>query len=422
MATIEELERQILQLQREMLENSQNLQTLIQKADRAIDTAQHAYKVDHYGMIWVWDYDQQGYRRTQMRVCSPEIPNEAVTTEKMAKGAVSGEKIADGAVTSDKIAAHTIKSGNIAPEAVTADKIMDQAITGDDIGRGIPNGKLADYSVSTRNIQPHAVTFDKMNEETLAYFQGLAQNITDRFNRIAEDLENQVGALDESGAAFSDRFGPNPHIGISQQALTDAWNNVYHLLEEALNRTLLGFTWNVTPTYIYGEWPTTIRITALPTNPEDKFEYIKLSVDGETVDEVVEKVSTYAFNVDLQESVNIRMDAQVLGVAYYRATEVRHYDSFWMGGGANYADVMIEADNINFSEGTRLAKDVTVGDGEHIIIVMGNTWVPAFIRADMNGAEIEFDETTVTIGDNSYKVLTSKNVFEAGTYNIDING
>ena len=83
---------------------------------------------------------------------------------------------------------------------------------------------------------------------------------------------------------------------------------------------------------------------------------------------------------------------------------------------------MIEADNINFSEGTRLAKDVTVADGEHIIIVIGESWVPAFIRADMNGAEIEFDEATVTIDGKNYKVLTSKSVFEAGTYNIDING
>lgn len=424
MSTIEELERQILQLRKEMQVNGQTLQALTQKSAKALDAALHAYKVDHYGIIWVWDTETQGYRKTQMRVCSPEIPNEAVTTEKMANGAVTGDKIQEGAVTGEKIAAHTIKSFNIAPEAVTAEKITDQSITGDDMERGIPNGKLADNAVAPRNIQPKAITFDKMNDETLAYFQILAQNLTDRFNRIAEDLENQVGSLDESGAAFSDRFGPNPHIGISQQALTDAWNNVYHLLEEALGRTLLEFTWEVTSTYIYGEWPTTVHITAHPTNPEDKFEYIKLSVNGETVDEVTEKRPDYAFDIDLQDTVDIRMDAQVLGKMWYRETTVNHYDSFWLGGGNTYTDIMDQEHNINISEGTRLAVDVTItAEKKHIIIMMGDAWVPAFIRADMNGVEIKFDDLIpVTIDGKTYKVLVSESEFEAGTYNIDING
>lgn len=275
--------------------------------------------------------------------------------------------------------------------------------------------KLKNKSVKTKHLDDKAVTPDKLSDSTKQVFEDIMKERTD-------DLQNQIDSFNEHGVSVSNKFGSDSHISISQQTLTDAWNNVYHLLEEALGRTLLGFTWVVTPTYIYGEWPTTVHITAIPTNPEDKFEYIKLSVNGEMIDEVTDKVSTYAFDIGLQTSVNIRMDAQVLGMPYYREQAINHYDSFWMGAGATYTDIMNEAHNINFSQGTRLAKDVTIADGEHIIIMMGESWVPAFIRADMNGAEIEFDEITVTIDGKNYKVLTSKSVFEAGTYNIDING
>ena len=342
-------------------------------------------------------------------ITSAKIALSAIITELIQDLAVTTAKLADGAVTTEKLNDLSVITTKIADLAVTTAKLANGAVI---------NEKLADDAVRTRNIKDRNVTGEKIAKEAI-----LPEHFgVHTFEILAADIQNQIDSMEQHGIALSNKFGSDTHIGISQDTLTDAWNNVYHLLEEALGRTLLGFTWNVTPTYIYGEWPTTIHVTALPANPEDMFEYIKLSVNGEIVDEVVTKVSSYSFDIDLQESANIRLDAQVLGKPYYRATEIRHYDSFWLGGGSTYADVMIEADNINFSEGTRLAKDVAVADGEHIIIVMGETWVPAFIRADMNGAEIEFDETTVTIDGNSYKVLTSKSVFEAGTYNIDING
>ena len=338
-------------------------------------------------------------------------------------GAIKSPHIAPEAVTTAKIGDGEVKAINIAPRAVTNEKLHEGCITGDEVEHdAVIPGKIANDAVQTRNIKDRNVTGSKIAQECIGPEHLHKSFVPGVIRPITNDLQNQIDSLEIAGVALSNKFGADTHIGISQATLTDEVNNIYHLLEEALGRTLLGFTWNVTPTYIYGEWPTTIHVAALPTNPENQFEYIKLSVNGETVDEVVTKVPSYSFDINLQESANIRLDAQVLGMLYFRTTEIRHYDSFWLGGGANYTDVMIEADNINFSEGTRLAKDVAVADGEHIIIVMGDSWVPAFIRADMNGVEIEFDETTVTIDGNSYKVLTSKSVFEAGTYNIDING
>jgi hypothetical protein len=356
-----------------------------------------------------------------------DIRDKAVTTEKLDDGAVTTEKIGDnevksrnidtGAVTTEKIGDGEVKSRNIAPGAVTNDKLEDECITGDEIeGSTVKNGKLANNAVSTRNIQSKSVVASKLGDDVVP-------TIVNPLIRLAvEDLQNQIDSLDEHGVALSNKFGLDSHIGISQQRLTDAINNIYHLLEEALDRALLGFTWNVTPTTIFGEWPTTVHITALPTNPEEVFEYLKLTVGGEVVDEIKEPVSSYSFDVDLQQTANIRLDAQVLGTAYYRATDVQHYDSFWLGAGSAYADIMDAAHAINISQGARFAKDITAEDNDHIIIVMGDTWVPGFIRADMGGVEIPFTSSDVTIDGHTYKVLVSENTYSEGTYNIDING
>lgn len=423
MATIEELERRINQLEKDLQEEKELTSATLSKANKAADYAQHAYRVDHYGIIWVWNTEQQKYCKTEMRVISPKVANRSIESRQIADNAIEGRHLVDNVIEGRMIKSKTIDGRSLKNDIIGPELIEDNSINGDSYQAGalIP-GKLADDAVQTRNIKDRNVTASKIAKKNI-YPEHLDDSFIPVFIRpITDDLQNQIDSIEASGVALSNKFGDDRHIGISQLTLTDAWNNIYHLLEEALGRSLLGFTWNVTPTYIYGEWPTTIHVTALPTNPEDLFEYIKLSVNGEIVDEVVTKVPSYSFNINLQESANIRLDAQVLGKPYYRTTEIRHYDSFWLGGGATYDDVMIEADNINFSEGTRLAKDVAVADGEHIIIVMGDSWVPAFIRADMNGVEIEFDEATVTIDGKNYKVLTSKSVFEAGTYNIDING
>lgn len=356
-------------------------------------------------------------------VTTDKISDLAVTTEKIGDGEVKSRNIAPEAVTTDKIGDGEVKTSDIANCAVTTDKLADGSITGDEIGPGAAtNGKIANDAVQTRNIKDRNVTSSKIAQKNILPEHLHQSFVPVVFGPIVKDLQNQIDSLQIHGLAVSNIFGGDPHVGISQKKLSWFANYVLNLLEEALGRTLLGYTWTVTPTYIYGEWPTTVHVSALPTNEGDFFEHIWLYSNNEQVDEVTDPTDSYSFDIDLQQSVNLRMEAQLLGTVYERTERVNHYDSFWLGGGATYADIMNEAHNINFSEGTRLAKDITVADGEHIIIMMGDAWVPAFIRADMNGAEIKFTESTVTIDGKNYKMLTSKSAFEAGTYNIDING
>ena len=350
---------------------------------------------------------------------SRHISDNAVTNNKIGDGEVKSRNIQDNAVTTAKIGDGEVKTKNIGKEAVTNEKIADDAITGDEIhGSTVQNGKIANNAVQTRNIKDRNVTGSKLALGLLRPEHFTPATIQD----ITQDLQNQIDSIQVAGYAMSNEFGTGLHIGISQQKLTNTINTLYNLLEEALGRTLRGFTWTVTPTYIYGEWPTSVHITAQPVTLGDVFEHITLKVNGEVVDQVDEQISTYSFDVPLQVSANIHLDAQILGIPYYREQLVSHYDSFWLGAGTAYTDIMDEAHNINISQGSRIARNITAADNDHIFIIIGEAWVPSFIRADMNGVEIPFTEQTVTIDGKTYKVLTSEDSYQAGTYNIDING
>jgi hypothetical protein len=94
-----------------------------------------------------------------------------------------------------------------------------------------------------------------------------------------------------------------------------------------------------------------------------------------------------------------------------------------MGAGTHYSQIMNMEHLIPITETMRDAHDVVFNNNDHLIIVMGKSMIPNFIRADINGFEIQFEEPVeVTVDNNEYAVLVSKNTYKAGTYNVDING
>ena len=76
---------------------------------------------------------------------------------------------------------------------------------------------------------------------------------------------------------------------------------------------------------------------------------------------------------------------------------------------------------ISINNGMKGNYSVPCNDGDHIYVVIGKSLREGFARADMNGVEIQFNETEVTVGGKEYVVFTSKGTIERGTYNIDIN-
>ena len=151
--------KELTETQREECEN------LLRESKRAIDWAKHAYRVDHYGYIWSYDVDTEQYHKTNMRVCTPEIADEAITTDKLADKSITTDKIAETAVTTEKIADEAVTTEKINDAAVITEKIADKTVTTEKIAdEAVTTEKINDAAVITEKIADKAVTTDKIND------------------------------------------------------------------------------------------------------------------------------------------------------------------------------------------------------------------------------------------------------------------
>ena len=257
----------------------------------------------------------------------------------------------------------------------------------------------------------------------------------DIIQRQIDDLQNQINSLIEGGVALSNTFGDNPNIGISQKALTEAVNAIWNKMESITGESLHGISLTVNPTYFIDGEGGVLHISANSMDMSSIFEKLSFywnyeqepflsyediaGIDDVSVEIPDEKV--------INNKVIITCKAQILGQPYMEQKTVTRYSSFFLGSGATYEDMMINGSfNPVYSKPIarhmRAAYDVQVAEGDHIIIVMGESLRPGFIRADINGIEIPFTERTVTVNDTVYAVLTSVDTYSEGTINVDING
>ena len=242
------------------------------------------------------------------------------------------------------------------------------------------------------------------------------KKVDDKYKGITDDLQNQIDSLEISGLALSNNFGDDPHIGVSQKTLTAAINDIWYKLEEITGETLVGINLTVTPEYYIGEEGCDVNIVAETVTENGIIEYIKVFVNDELVAEG-EDEHEFEFDVHISDTSEIKCLAQVLGVVYERKVAITHYAPFWVGAGSNYSSVMTMG-NIRNIGGNY---NIPFNGGQKLFIIMEDTVRDRFVRADMNGVEIQFTESTETIGEKTYTVLTSENTYQAGTYNIDIN-
>ena len=252
--------------------------------------------------------------------------------------------------------------------------------------------------------------------------------LSDALASKINDMKNQIDSLNKDeygkdGIAVSNAFGHNPHIGISQNTLTIAFNNLWQKIEEITGESLRGISMEVTPDYFLGNEGCEVLIKAYTANTIGIFEHIEFLVDGEKVYEADDK-DYVEFTTEIDHTSQLTCNAQIMGIPYTVQKMVYHYDAFWIGGGSQATDVMSDdaAHLVTIDKCMRAAKDVTLTNGQHIILVMGEYLRDGFIRADINGVEIDFTESTITQNGNTYKVFTSVNTYQAGTLNIDING
>lgn len=275
---------------------------------------------------------------------------------------------------------------------------------------------IAPEAIKTEHIADKQITPEKLSPR-------VAQEVV---RPLYYDLQNQIDAAEIGGFAVSNFFGDNQHVGISQKALTDAFNKVWAKIEDITGESLLGFQMAVTPEYYIGEEGCNVHVTATTVDTVGVFEEIRFLINGiqiwPTTEEEGKNVSYAEFDTEISETSVVECDAKILGVPYSKQAIITHYSSFWLGAGSTYTDVMKNSNLRPITNGMRGAYNIDLARGQKIIIVLGESLREGFIRADINGVEIAFVETTETVDGNTYKVLTSENTYQADTYNIDING
>ena len=314
-------------------------------------------------------------------------------TDKLLDGAVTTEKIKNGAVTTDKLAIAAVSASKIAAEAVTPGKLH-------------PN-------VVPQVIRP---VVNELGRQVNAAIRALDA----KYKKITDDLLQMMRTLEIGGLALRQEFGTETMFGVSQKVLTDAFNKLWEKLEDITGEVYQGISMVVTPTYFISENSCTVHIKASTVEANGIFESIAFYGNGQLIRKY-ENTDYIEFDTELTETTVIRCVAKIMGVEYTREQIVTHYNSFWLGAGATYADIMDVEHVIPITNGMRGNHDVEVAEGDHIIVIVGESLSEGFTRADMNGVELPFVESTVTVDGVNYKVFTSVNTYAAGTYNIDIN-
>lgn len=250
------------------------------------------------------------------------------------------------------------------------------------------------------------------------------ESFKDYVHRNIEDIKHQIDSMEITGIAVSNQFGSeehDKHIAPSNYIVTNAFTKIWQKLEDMTGESLQGITMSVTPEYFIGEDGCDIHITANTVETNGIFEQIRFLINGAEIYSA-ENVDVLEYDTHIDETSVIRCEAKIMGVWYNRQSIITHYNSFWLGVGTSYTDIMDVEHVIPITNGMRGAYNVNVNDGDNLFIIIGNSLAQGFIRADMNSIEIPFVESTVEIENETYKVYTSVNTYNAGIYNIDING
>lgn len=329
-----------------------------------------------------------------------------VQTRDINDKAITGRKIADRAIDWCHIIAKAIRNEHIADEAVDTRTLADDAVT-------------------TRNILEEAVTPSKLHPCVIPFVvKPFIHKYDEEICKLKAkdaDLQNQIDSFNEHGVSVSNVFGTDQHVSVSQKALTDAFNKLWQKIEDITGEALQGISMTVTPDYFISEDGCSVHITANTVETNGIFEHIAFYANGSLVAEA-DNVHFFEYDTELTETTVIRCVAKIMGIEYSREVIVTHYNSFWLGAGATYQDIMDVEHVIPITRGLRGQHEVTAAADDRIFIILGKSLRNAFLRADISFTEINFTEQEVTVDGKTYCVLTSENTYEAGTFKVFING
>ena len=249
--------------------------------------------------------------------------------------------------------------------------------------------------------------------------KNLAGDVLYKLNRIS-DLQNQIDSLEFSGLALSDRLGNDSHIGISQRAITEEFSRVWDKIGDMTGEVFRGVDMQVTPNYYTGSEGCDIYIKVISVG-DIPIDYLAVYINDELVRED-ENIGIIEYSASIEGASTIKCVARIMGIEYIKTAAVLHQVSFWLGAGATYADIMNTACLKPVNSDFKGNYEVTCSHGDHIILMMDSDFAVNFTKATMdNFLPISFEESLVTVDGHRYKVFTSYNGYQEGTYTIGIN-
>lgn len=220
---------------------------------------------------------------------------------------------------------------------------------------------------------------------------------------------------------ISEQFGDGVQVAVSQKALTAAIDSIWNKIEDMTGESLHGIHMTVSPEYYVSESGCDVTISISKADISSIFEIVKFYVNDELITTFTNENDIPPFETHVNGTSIIKCEAQILGVTYTDTRKVIYYPGFWLGAATNYTDVMNIEHLVDITNGIRTNKDVVFNSGDYLFIIIDNTILNDFIRVDMNGFEIPLEDG-ITISNGEYTYFKSKSPFQAGTYNIDING
>ena len=270
-------------------------------------------------------------------------------------------------------------------------------------------------------------------EKTIAFdYNSFKEEVLEKFFNLSLLVDTFLRSS-KYGVALANELGDDVYKGINQKVITKSINDIWSILEDITGEVYKGISMATSPKYYIGEDGCSVHIVASTIRANGIFEKIKFEKweEGDTqwsiIGQEYENVDHIELSTEINSTTEIKCTAKILGESYTKTDKIVHYPSLFLGAGTTYEDMLFDgqfnpAYAIPVKNNMRGAYDVTVENGEHIIIVVGDALKDDFIRADINGVEIEFTSELVPVDGKYFKVFTSVNTYQAGVINVDING
>jgi len=184
---------------------------------------------------------------------------------------------------------------------------------------------------------------------------------------------------------------------------------------------------SVNPLWYFGNEGCNVNIVATSAGNYGPFEKLEFYTNGTKVIEQT-NIDFYEGTIHIEGTTEIMCKAKIRGEEgsgmYEKKAIIKKYDNFYICAAdainPDFTNVIGNANyTVDLNEGRSYSKDVVFSeDGQKLYIIMDPNF--DIIRADMNGFEIPMTKGITTIQDTEYRLYTSDNVYQAGTYNIDI--